>query len=763
MNSDSDDESCDNGEESEEDYAYSDSPSYDSPPYPALSAVEDEQSTAYAVDPDLLACHLPSIHISSPPPNRQNKLDEALLSSGRVSDALESLLEWLGKAESYLSEDQPISGDLDTVNILIEQHKAFQQELESRQGMVQLMRSSTADATVAAQLDQMGDVWERVNQLSDVRETRLQESLKLAEEFNDVVQVIRDWLPQAESELKFRALPEDEEAIIQLIDSHEKFQESLRSQQPNIEKIRFMAEEILQSCHPNAVRFVKYYLTITQTRWEQALNRSNQRSVRLQEAMRSIRGNAALVEELLAWLTEAQALLNAKEKDPIPEDLTVVEALVREHLEFHDDLSNKNKDVERLTKLVTAGNKKHLHSSQYKLNEIEAPSPRVTTLQNKWRNVWRVSVDRKKKLQDSMDHLLELESFKNFDFDLWRQRYISWIRAKKFRITDFFRRQDKDNDGAVTRKEFVEGMLVSKFPSNRTELNAVFDIFDRKGCGLLDYQEFVEALRPERQRTPRVRTGKKPITDTELITDEIEHQISHCQCRSQFKASKVGEGKYKFGDRGKLCLVRFLNSTVMVRVGGGWTTLAEFLEGNDPCRSKGRTNTELRESFILPEGAAQTRTNFAAKRRSSTPNSALNAKLSGSASSLNSMGRTSNGVFPAKHGSMARSWANLSSSGRTPSLNDRRHGPSRSPMMSPSPMAQSTPRRGTIHTPTPTSARSRPSSAKKESNGRTTPSSTGTRTPNSLRSRSPASVARSNAKSPTPRKASQIPRQNMRF
>jgi len=30
-----------------------------------------------------------------------------------------------------------------------------------------------------------------------------------------------------------------------------------------------MAEEILQSCHPNAVRNVKYYLTITQTRFEQ--------------------------------------------------------------------------------------------------------------------------------------------------------------------------------------------------------------------------------------------------------------------------------------------------------------------------------------------------------------------------------------------------------------------------------------------------------------------------------------------------------------
>ena len=39
-----------------------------------------------------------------------------------------------------------------------------------------------------------------------------------------------------------------------------------------------------------------------------------------------------LLDELLAWLTEAQALLHTKTKDPIPEDLTVVEALVREHL-----------------------------------------------------------------------------------------------------------------------------------------------------------------------------------------------------------------------------------------------------------------------------------------------------------------------------------------------------------------------------------------------------------------------------------------------
>ena len=43
---------------------------------------------------------------------------------------------------------------------------------------------------------------------------------------------------------------------------------------------------------------------------------------------------------------------------------------------------------------------------------------------------------------------------------------------------------------------------------------------------------------------------------------------------------------FQFGDSQKLRLVRILRSTVMVRVGGGWCALDEFLIKNDPCRGK---------------------------------------------------------------------------------------------------------------------------------------------------------------------------------
>lgn len=77
--------------------------------------------------------------------------------------------------------------------------------------------------------------------------------------------------------------------------------------------------------------------------------------------------------------------------------------------EFHEDLCMKNKDVERLTKAPSSNSRLQLHGSAWKLNEMDAMSPRVMTLQNKWRTVWRISVDRKKRLQDMLDQLLEVD------------------------------------------------------------------------------------------------------------------------------------------------------------------------------------------------------------------------------------------------------------------------------------------------------------------------------------------------------------------
>merc|ERR1719284_1136689 len=158
--------------------------------------------------------------------------------------------------------------------------------------------------------------------------------------------------------------------------------------------------------------------------------------------------------------------------------------------------------------------------------------------------------ERDRRLKDKLNYLQELEKVKNFNWEDWRKRYLKHHNNKKSRVQDFFRKLDEDGDG------------------------------------MIDWREFMAALRPDWE-------DRGPLTDTQRIDDEIKRQVAQCTCRQKFKVFQVGEGKYRFGDSQKLRLVRILRSTVMVRVGGGWCALDEFLVKNDPCRAKGRTNVEL--------------------------------------------------------------------------------------------------------------------------------------------------------------------------
>lgn len=69
-------------------------------------------------------------------------------------------------------------------------------------------------------------------------------------------------------------------------------------------------------------------------------------------------------------------------------------------------------------------------------------------------------------------------------------------------------------------------------------MGAVADLFDRNGEGLIDWQEFIAALRPDWQE-------RKPPNDADKIHDEVKRLVMLCTCRQKFRVFQVGEGKYR--------------------------------------------------------------------------------------------------------------------------------------------------------------------------------------------------------------------------
>lgn len=69
-------------------------------------------------------------------------------------------------------------------------------------------------------------------------------------------------------------------------------------------------------------------------------------------------------------------------------------------------------------------------------------------------------------------------------------------------------------------------------------MNAVADMFDHDKLGLIDWKEFIAALRPDWEE-------KKPDTEAEKIHDEVKRLVMLCTCRQKFRVFQVGEGKYR--------------------------------------------------------------------------------------------------------------------------------------------------------------------------------------------------------------------------
>ncbi|XP_058116979.1 dystonin isoform X2 [Anopheles coustani] len=566
---------------------------------------------------------------------RQRKFEEALLLSGQFADALQALLDWLRKTKARLAEDGPVHGDLDTVTTLVEHHRQLESDLDKRSAQMQsvmktgleLERSDETRET-SKHLKEMQRLWDDVQELSNRRKSRLDVALKEAERLHKSVHMLLEWLSEAEQKLRFAAAaPDDESQAKDLLDVHAKFMKELREKEYDKEDTIGLANSILGKAHPDAIPIIKNWISIIQSRWDEISQWAISRQTKLEQHLKDLQDLDESIEELLAWLAGLEATLLNLETEPLPDEIPPLEVLIADHKEFMENTARRQGEVDRAckprqpppglketrkpsrgvlktpvfkgsrdqglnsrrTSRVSPGRETQTPErdrlphygprfSPSNQADTELRSPRAKLLWEKWRYVWMLAWERQRRLHDHLLYLQDVERVRQFSWEEWRKRFLKFMNHKKSRLTDLFRKMDKDNNGLIPREVFIDGIIGTKFDTSKLEMGAVADLFDRNGEGLIDWQEFIAALRPDWQ-------DRKPKTEADKIHDEVKRLVMLCTCRQKFRVFQVGEGKYRFGDSQKLRLVRILRSTVMVRVGGGWVALDEFLVKNDPCRA----------------------------------------------------------------------------------------------------------------------------------------------------------------------------------
>jgi len=77
--------------------------------------------------------------------------------------------------------------------------------------------------------------------------------------------------------------------------------------------------------------FLNCYILILQARWDEVHGMTTQRGSKLRGALDEIRANAMLLDQLIGWLTAAEANLSAQSHEILPDNLPIIEQLLHDH------------------------------------------------------------------------------------------------------------------------------------------------------------------------------------------------------------------------------------------------------------------------------------------------------------------------------------------------------------------------------------------------------------------------------------------------
>ena len=476
---------------------------------------------------------------------------------------------WVDQAllENDKLDNDSFTGDVAMIRAVMRQNKKNNDTVEHKKIIIEEMMFdedcylSQQNGEAEGEALRVIDKCDQLIRIFSDRDFALITANQAAEEFETSINEILHWIKDTEKKLEefqmtvdngdFKNLETiqfemEEISIAQKHNMLEQFEDTIQTGEDILSLTRFDESKEQISKWLNAAKsgwadLNSWVITLSDNLEQLALTRENYEKTKI---------------DLKKWLLTKLDLLKDDLSKPLPEANDANEGqhqdeilfLLNEHEIFQEEFSNKKLDLD-------------------KINSIEMNNE----LNYLWEQVLINSFDRHRILQEAKQRFED-----GFDYQEWQRRFVQWSKNnREGTILDIFKKMDETSTGILTREQFSNSLNLARFPTSDIEVKHILNILDTRKKDQIDYYDFIMNLQK----------GQTKI-ESQLIEDEVVRKVAGCKCKCRYHLEKVAEGQYKFGESQFLRLVRILRSTVMVRVGGGWVSLDEYLAKNDPCRGK---------------------------------------------------------------------------------------------------------------------------------------------------------------------------------
>lgn len=496
-------------------------------------------------------------------------------------------------------------GDVATLKAVIKENQKHNRLVVSKRDLVETMlKDPTCHLTSEQVLETnvMSNIEILLN-LFESRESALERSVLQAEDFELSMNQILHFIKNTEAKLEnfqlnidqnnFKNLAEIKSGMLEVESERNNLEEKFLDTMATGEDIKnFTKFESAQNC-------VNKWLLAATSGW----NDLNAWMLTLQnnlEQLENLQENLQQSKQCLQiWLVEKLASLQDELTRALPEKSEELEQKIQEHQVFQENLSHQKLELDRVNNF----------ESDSELNKL-------------WDQVFVAAVDLSRILQEAKDRIAD-----QFNFKTWQTQFVNWSKTKnKGTILDIFNKIDEEASGILSRDQFSTAIKLSGFTTSSSDLKHVINILDKMQKNRIDYYNFIYDLSVSQA------SNSGNANESQIIEDEVIKRVASCKCKQRYHLEKVAKDQYKFGESQFLRLVRILRSTVMVRVGGGWVSLDEYLAKNDPCRSKLQTETSsivlelISENSNNNDGCVEALTTFTRKtsiHSASTPSPIL--------------------------------------------------------------------------------------------------------------------------------------------